>query len=272
MVDLNCDWCNKPFKKKGESYVKEHNFCCKECYYKWKSKYNVGENNKHYKRVQVPCTYCGEILNIRPSKLELQKSFYCDKTCKANWESENWKYDNNPNFKGGEFKNCIVCGEKFWSYNHKDESNKCCSEKCRLYYFNNVTSQTKEYSEMCRKNGAISHKKAKNKFTKPERIVLEYLDENSIEYIPQHVLLDKFIVDFYLPKLNTVIEVFGDYWHAHPDKYGEGKIPLGEKQIKNVNRDVIKIKSFEESDYNFHVLWERDIYKNVVECMNKINL
>lgn len=153
-----------------------------------------------------------------------------------------------------------------------DDTNKCCSEKCRIHYFNNVTSQTKEYSEMCRKNGAIAHKKAKNKFTKPERIVLEYLEENNIEYIPQHVLLDKFIVDFYLPKLNTVIEVFGDYWHAHPDKYGEGKIPLGEKQIKNVNRDVVKIKSFEESDYNFHILWERDIYKNITECMNKINL
>lgn len=74
MVDLKCNWCGKPFSKRN-SYVKEHNFCCRDCYHKWQSETLVGEDNKHYKRLDIPCTYCGNILKIKPSLLKIQKKF-----------------------------------------------------------------------------------------------------------------------------------------------------------------------------------------------------
>ena len=66
-------------------------------------------------------------------------------------------------------------------------------------------------------------------YTGPTSIEIEvekWLKENNINYTFQKAF-GRYVVDFYLPEYNVVIEVDGAYWH------GEGK----EDKVKSVNRD-----------------------------------
>lgn len=95
--------------------------------------------------------------------------------------------------------------------------------------------------------------------TNPERRIAEYLQQNNIPFTPQ-VKIGRYHVDFLLPN-NIIIEAYGDYWHAHPDKYDRRK--LTPKQKKVYNRDKKRIAYFRENGYKPFVLWERDINNNV---------
>jgi len=52
--------------------------------------------------------------------------------------------------------------------------------------------------------------------TSIELKVKEYLRELGIKYVHPYYLKPKFILDFYVPSLNLIIECDGDYWHSLP--------------------------------------------------------
>ena len=76
------------------------------------------------------CEWCGDEVHIEPWELEWKDMFFCDMDCKASWQSENRRGEDNPRWKGGysrsygkswpeqqsealkrdEFK-CRVCGD-----------------------------------------------------------------------------------------------------------------------------------------------------------------
>lgn len=66
-----------------------------------------------------------------------------------------------------------------------------------------------------RKNKIFS----KSRFTSAELKVHAILTECGIKFIPQYDRFGKYYVDIFLPDLNTVLEVDGDFWHANPSKY-----------------------------------------------------
>jgi len=41
------------------------------------------------------CNFCSKEIHIRPYKLKIQKTFFCNRSCKANWMSKNLKGKNN---------------------------------------------------------------------------------------------------------------------------------------------------------------------------------
>ena len=53
-----------------------------------------------------------------------------------------------------------------------------------------------------------------------------------------------------------MIEVFGDYFHANPIKYGDG---IDRLQKKNILNDKRKLKYLEKCGYKTVVIWENDI-------------
>jgi len=73
-----------------------------------------------------------------------------------------------------------------------------------------VTPETREKLRLAsvRRYGKTHLKHA----TKPELLAMLYLIEENIKYLPQHIIDDKFVVDFFLPERNTVVEMDG-YWH-----------------------------------------------------------
>jgi very-short-patch-repair endonuclease len=83
-----------------------------------------------------------------------------------------------------------------------------------------------------------------------------------IEFVHQYEV-DGFNYDFYIPDKNILIEVDGDYWHAHPDKYVE----LNNMQKKNKGLDKLKTKHAADRSYQLLRFWEQDITSNRFEVI-----
>jgi hypothetical protein len=62
-----------------------------------------------------------------------------------------------------------------------------------------------------------------------------------------------------------MIEVMGDYWHAHPSKYNINN--LTKQQKKSIKQDKSKhtyVKKYENVEILY--LWEKDINENINLC------
>ncbi len=99
----------------------------------------------------------------------------------------------------------------------------------------------------------------RGKTTSIERMVIKCFENNSIQFNFQYKFKtsNSFIIsDFYLPSLNLVLEVNGDYWHANPKLY---KDKLTSQQIKSVRRDSLKYQFYKDNKIKHLVLWESDL-------------
>lgn len=88
---------------------------------------------------------------------------------------------------------------------------------------------------------------AASRFTSIELKVHEILKKHNIQFIPQYDKISTFYVDIFIPSINTVIEVDGDFWHGNPKKYNGG--------------DVIPLPS---GPTRASVIWERDKQRQLI--------
>jgi G:T-mismatch repair DNA endonuclease (very short patch repair protein) len=76
--------------------------------------------------------------------------------------------------------------------------------------------------------------------------------------------VDTKICDIYIPKLNLIIEYFGDYWHCNPIKYDTDyvnvKKNLTAKEIWKY--DESKLELIKSYGYNLEVIWESELKLN----------
>ena len=98
-----------------------------------------------------------------------------------------------------------------------------------------------------------------NKETKPERILREYLESIGVEFQVQKSIYP-YWCDFYLPNQNLIIEVYGDYWHGNPSKFGYKNID--EKYYQLWKEDVSRVNKIISEGYRVDIFWEKEIYKN----------
>jgi G:T-mismatch repair DNA endonuclease (very short patch repair protein) len=106
------------------------------------------------------------------------------------------------------------------------------------------------------------------KDTKIEMIVDECLKNLDLEYYKNY-RENRYVFDFFIPKLNTIIECQGDYWHANPIKFKNKK--LSETQLFNIERDKRKINFMNNNKIKHIYLWENFIYKNIKELKDIIS-
>lgn len=104
--------------------------------------------------------------------------------------------------------------------------------------------------ERCRK-AAIASRKAqasRNGPTSIEKIVMDYLIINQIKYFWEHEI-NKFLVDFYIPSVNLVIECDGSYWHSLSNKIAYDQYKT--ESLINMGINVIRLseKSIKNSDF-----------------------
>jgi very-short-patch-repair endonuclease len=71
-----------------------------------------------------------------------------------------------------------------------------------------------------------------------------------------------YIHDFYIPSINLLCEVDGDYFHSNPEKYK--KEDLNEMQRKNRRRDEKKTRGALGIGYKIERFWETDIINNPI--------
>lgn len=108
-----------------------------------------------------------------------------------------------------------------------------------------------------------------NKPTKIEIKMERFLVNENIEFIKNYKI-GIFLVDFYLPKHNLIIECDGDYWHANPN-FIKGK-ELTTPQLQNIERDKRKNKELKKRKIRFLRFWEHDInndFDKVISLIKK---
>lgn len=66
-----------------------------------------------------------------------------------------------------------------------------------------------------------------------------------------------------------IIEFYGDYWHANPNKFKETDLIKKNTAKKIWDHDHKKVKSLQDSGYKVLVVWESDYKKNKLEIINK---
>lgn len=106
--------------------------------------------------------------------------------------------------------------------------------------------------------------------TGPETRLGLILEELDIYFFSQKIIKDK-IFDYYIPKINLLIEVDGDYWHGYGKEYSE----LNEIQKRSVRNDRDKDIIAKGLGYDIIRFWEHDIFDNPdfikSEILKKIN-
>lgn len=268
MVEVKCDYCKKNFNLKGKSYIKKHNFCCRECYHKYQSDFLRGKDNKNSIEKNIYyCANCNKEIALLESQAKYKKNIFCSKQCRFQYDSKVFVGSGNPNYRDGNIIiNCLCCNKEFARPANQKGRAKYCSKECKNKYWSEVLSKTPENQKRLIQQGITAKLNQKNKFTKPEIIVYDYIQKLNIICIPQHPMCNRFVVDFFIPSLNMVIEVLGDYWHGNPLKYSDDKIT--EKQLKHRQKDKFKMDYLIKEGYEVHMIWENDIYKRLDEIMS----
>lgn len=71
--------------------------------------------------------------------------------------------------------------------------------------------------------------------------------------------------DFYIPKLNLIVECYGDYWHANPNLYEETALIFRNIAAKDIwDRDIERSAFYCENGYNFVYFFQSDMKDELI--------
>jgi DNA mismatch endonuclease (patch repair protein) len=136
-------------------------------------------------------------------------------------------------------------------------------EKIRRNHVGRTGQKQSEETKQKIRESNLAHPNRKFKDTGIELKVEKELINKGIPYIKQHPLHKVAIVDFYLPKLNIVIQCDGCYWHNCPI---HNLKPLNGRTEKDLRQDFV-LKSNKVTIYRF---WEHEINESATDCIKKI--
>jgi very-short-patch-repair endonuclease len=281
-IEFGCHWCGKK-SRKPPSHLKKHNFCSFKCFIKWKKRNNkvkifncrgCGKKvskkyTKHgnflyctldcFRKSKRPdrmngkmfdCKWCGSKIYRTPSQYEDHKHLFCNHECHNNYQGSH------------RIKcNCKMCGKQFARTKSNIKRGNCvyCSNECarkdpllkkRLLQMN--------IDQQC------------TKINKLEKRGYKMMEEMKIQFIPQYLIGDKFLVDAFVRSFNLIVQFDGDYWHGNPEKF----LVLNEIQKRRRRIDVSQNKYFEKCGYNVLRIWESKIENfkdDLNNCISKIN-
>lgn len=114
---------------------------------------------------------------------------------------------------------------------------------------------------------------ARNKLSKPERAIAQWLAATGQEFSTQfHIKGVPYLYDFYFPRLNLLVEFNGDYWHANPRKHHAGTmlriVGAGFVPIEAIwARDEAKKQAAEAMGFRVATVWEMDFRLSGMECV-----
>ena len=154
----------------------------------------------------------------------------------------------------------------------KYEHRKKVSEGLKKSWGSGKLEETRKKMSEVLKNTRRSGKiKSVNKSKKEIEICKSLVDLGYI-VIPSFKI-DTKICDIFLPKLNLIIEYFGDYWHCNPNKYSSDYLNVKKGLIaKEIwEYDKSKLELIKSYGYNIEVIWESDLKLNKDELIKIIN-
>jgi len=100
-------------------------------------------------------------------------------------------------------------------------------------------------------------KKMSKKQTAPEKELSKILKKLEVNFRPQEIIHGK-IFDFFIPEINLIVEVDGDYWHGYGKEFSE----LNEVQKRSFRNDQEKDVIAKGLGYDIIRFWEHEIHEN----------
>ncbi|MDK7491914.1 hypothetical protein ACQVNO_12760 [Bacillus paranthracis] len=200
--------------------------------------------------------------------------FFCSRKCTDKHHANQMKGENNPNFEGefhGDLSNPIFSSEA-----RRERTLKIIEKKKVDGSFQDVLVklqaghknffETPEGKALRHANGINSVKIQHEKGFKSslEAGVARLLDSLGLKYEEQKEMYF-WIVDFYLPDYDLVIEAHGDYWHANPRKYNKNNMTNDQKD-RRVRDAQLKAYIQGAKKHNFLVIWEYSFHN----CMERV--
>jgi G:T-mismatch repair DNA endonuclease (very short patch repair protein) len=290
-ITVKCAWCDADILLPSWRVKKSNrHFCSVQCKGSWQSEHNKGPLSPYYKKeshIALNCGYCGKKFETSISQYKRYKNNYCSRKC-----ADKAKIGVELPGNRAELHKCIcpICGKEFYQSKNTKNPKKTCSQKCG-YVLRGQTRDKKVtlICQYCGKEYTVHNcEKERSKYcsrsclalakmvdghsnTLPERLTANKLKEMGVSFIQQYPI-DRMKVDFYLPENNTVLEVYGDYWHGNPSIYPTRDL-LNETQKQNINRDQKRRHYLKQKGYNFAYVWEKQIKENPdillkLLCMN----
>jgi len=222
-----------------------------------------------------------------------QNRKFCTKQCSVTYNKIN------DSRRTGKMIDCDTCNNKFYKAKFAISKNNYCSVNCKhqglivprislicsLNSCNNVFYRTQKYIENSKnkklfcstkcasRNGldVIQMSKTKIKETKPELEFKQLLEINHISYVFQYAISWKNgwkkWYDFYIPKINTLIEIDGIYWHGKNilDEH------LNNQQLQTRNNDRLKNELATQYNYNLIRIWSDEIQNFNINKLKNIH-
>ena len=78
-----------------------------------------------------------------------------------------------------------------------------------------------------------------------------------------------YFVDCLQQTNKKIIEFYGDYWHANPNKFTEDMISKNRTAKSIWEIDNKRIEELEKLGYKVLIVWENEVYKNFEDTVNK---
>lgn len=246
-LEKKCKNCNNIIRTQ-KSKIDNTEYCSRKC---------LGKSKSNNGTISVTCENCSK--KFTRIKSQVKGNNLCSIKCRSEWNANKCKDVE---------LTCNICDCKYTTkFIYKDKS-KTCSKKCGAKWKSHLAKTV--LNEQYIQRGINSVLKMKKYDTKPELIVEEELIKNNINYIKQYKICNKYLVDFYLPEKNIIIEVFGDYWHVNPRIYGEGRKPLNKYQMDKIKKDELRINNIKMNGYDLYILWEFDIINDLKNIITPI--
>jgi G:T-mismatch repair DNA endonuclease (very short patch repair protein) len=178
-------------------------------------------------------------------------------------------YKNKRSSKQDIFKFCLYCNSKIKTIKSQYNNKKFCNKECYSNFVIESVKNKTEYGTAYSKRASIGGANAilKGKRSLPEFNFERLLKENNIKFESQYkiILNEKVhVVDFYIPDVNLVIQIDGNYWHCNPKRF---KKDYYHSRIKKYAKDIWlkdfnQVKDLQINGYNVKRIWESDI-KNI---------
>ena len=148
----------------------------------------------------------------------------------------------------------------------KEYANKISESQKRLQ-----RDDPEEYRRLKAKGGtaAMVSQMKTWKPNKIESIVQNELNKRGLSF-KFGVILGHKQFDFGNKKHRILIEVQGDYWHANPELYGDGKRLINKIQSSKIEKDKNKAKFCQEKGLSLFYIWETQILNNDFSVLDEI--
>lgn len=132
-IEKTCDQCGDEYRDVDRSHRdQKHDFCSHECYSKWLSENNYGEDHHQWKdNVIQTCEICNDEFEVQESESDRR---FCSHDCYGDWISENNVGKDHPRWAERVSNECEYCSKIFKTV-PSESYHKYCSMKCMSNHY-----------------------------------------------------------------------------------------------------------------------------------------